>query len=85
VREVGVPSALSGPVSRGDHATVEHHLRALHALSPEAAQSYTALLPVILACARAQGLAPARVRAITDLLGSLAAPSQRRKTPARLQ
>jgi predicted short-subunit dehydrogenase-like oxidoreductase (DUF2520 family) len=68
VRSVGVPAALSGPVSRGDAATVSLHLRALAALPPPCAESYAAMLPVILACARAQGLDPVRARRIARLL-----------------
>lgn len=76
VGAVGVPAALSGPVARGDAATVALHLRALRALGPSAAESYEALLPVVLACAGAQGLSPARAGAIRALL---APPSGARK------
>jgi predicted short-subunit dehydrogenase-like oxidoreductase (DUF2520 family) len=68
VGAVGVPAALSGPVARGDADAVALHLGALRALDPKAADSYEALLPVVLACARAQGLAPARARAIGALV-----------------
>ncbi len=50
----GVPAALTGPVSRGDQATVRAHLRALARLSPELAGHYRRTLPIITACARAQ-------------------------------
>jgi predicted short-subunit dehydrogenase-like oxidoreductase (DUF2520 family) len=54
VRALGVPAALTGPVSRGDQATVRSHLRALARLSPELAGHYRRTLPIIAACARAQ-------------------------------
>jgi len=75
VGAVGVPAALSGPVARGDAEAVALHLHALGALEPAATESYLALLPVVLACARAQGLAPARARAIRALLEN-AAPAR---------
>jgi predicted short-subunit dehydrogenase-like oxidoreductase (DUF2520 family) len=68
VGAVGLPAALSGPVARGDRGTVALHLRALRALTPDAAWSYEALLPVVVACARAQGLPAERARAIGALL-----------------
>jgi predicted short-subunit dehydrogenase-like oxidoreductase (DUF2520 family) len=54
VRALGVPAALTGPLSRGDQATVRAHLRALARLSPELAGHYRHTLPIIAACARAQ-------------------------------
>lgn len=54
VRAVGVPSALTGPVSRGDAKTVRAHVRALANLSPELARQYKQVQPLIIACARAQ-------------------------------
>jgi predicted short-subunit dehydrogenase-like oxidoreductase (DUF2520 family) len=39
--------ALTGPLARGDHATVEAHLRALTALDPGLAQLYAAFGPPI--------------------------------------
>lgn len=54
VHALGVPAALTGPVSRGDRATVRSHVRALVRLSPELASHYRGTLPVIAACARAQ-------------------------------
>jgi predicted short-subunit dehydrogenase-like oxidoreductase (DUF2520 family) len=84
VGAVGVPAALSGPVARGDADTVEQHLQALRALVPGEAASYAALLPVVLACARAQGLPAARARAIGAVIerapGTLPKRGNRRRT-----
>lgn len=50
----GVPAALTGPVARGDAATVRRHLRALRALDPARADAYRRVQPVIQRCAAAQ-------------------------------
>lgn len=68
VRTLGVPRALTGPVVRGDAATVARHLRALGALDPALMRAYAALQPAVLESARAAGLAPERVRAIRRAL-----------------
>jgi predicted short-subunit dehydrogenase-like oxidoreductase (DUF2520 family) len=54
VAKVGVPAALTGPVARGDTATVRAHVRALSRLSPELARQYRQVQPIIEACAAAQ-------------------------------
>lgn len=56
VEAVGVPGALSGPVIRGDAATVLAHRAALGALDPDARRAYDAVAPAILDCALAAGL-----------------------------
>lgn len=56
VERVGVPDALSGPVIRGDHATVHAHRRALASLDADARRAYDAVAPAILDCALAAGL-----------------------------
>jgi predicted short-subunit dehydrogenase-like oxidoreductase (DUF2520 family) len=53
VAQVGVPTALTGPVARGDAASVRAHLRALAKLSPELALPYRQVQPIIQACAQA--------------------------------
>jgi predicted short-subunit dehydrogenase-like oxidoreductase (DUF2520 family) len=65
---VGVPEALTGPVVRGDADTVARHLAALHERSPALAQSYAAVQPLVLACARDAGLREERARAIERVL-----------------
>jgi predicted short-subunit dehydrogenase-like oxidoreductase (DUF2520 family) len=56
VREVGVPAALTGPVVRGDVATIERHLAALGALDRGLRRTYAALQPVIVDSALEAGL-----------------------------
>ncbi|GAB5540691.1 MAG: DUF2520 domain-containing protein [Sandaracinaceae bacterium] len=70
VETVGVPTALSGPVIRGDAGTVRRHREALEALDPGARRAYDAVGPAILECAREAGLDPERAaevaRALTE-------------------
>lgn len=54
VRALGVPAALTGPVARGDRATVRRHLAALHAQNPAHALAYRRIQPLIERCAAAQ-------------------------------
>jgi predicted short-subunit dehydrogenase-like oxidoreductase (DUF2520 family) len=68
IEQVGLPEALTGPVRRGDAATVSGHLQALRQLSPELLASYASVQSLILACARDAGLAPAKARAIQRAL-----------------
>jgi predicted short-subunit dehydrogenase-like oxidoreductase (DUF2520 family) len=56
VCEVGVPAALTGPVVRGDVATIERHLAALGALDRGLCRTYAALQPVIVDSALQAGL-----------------------------
>ncbi|MFM2420769.1 MAG: hypothetical protein RL385_5492, partial [Pseudomonadota bacterium] len=64
IRDLGLPAALTGPIARGDAATVRFHLEAWQQNVPRHAPTYAALVPVILRCAEAQGLAPAAARRI---------------------
>jgi predicted short-subunit dehydrogenase-like oxidoreductase (DUF2520 family) len=64
VESVGVPEALTGPVVRGDSATVARHLAALARSDPSASRAYAAVQPVVVASARARGLGRAAERAI---------------------
>jgi len=68
VERVGVPQALSGPVIRGDDATVRRHRAALEATDPDARVAYDAVAPAILDCARRAGLPEERVEAIRRVL-----------------
>jgi predicted short-subunit dehydrogenase-like oxidoreductase (DUF2520 family) len=82
--QVGLPQALTGPVVRGDAATVAGHLAALGTLDPELAATYAAVQPVVLAAARAAGLPPAQARAIERALTSRGSRTGRgRGSPAR--
>lgn len=70
VAERGAADALSGPVARGDAATVVAHLNALaRAPRADAGRTYRAVMAGALALARARGLAPelaARIEAVLD-------------------
>ncbi|MBO6940706.1 MAG: DUF2520 domain-containing protein [Deltaproteobacteria bacterium] len=52
VETIGVPAALTGPVMRGDQATVTRHRRALRR-GTDPRKAYDALVPVIERCAAA--------------------------------
>jgi predicted short-subunit dehydrogenase-like oxidoreductase (DUF2520 family) len=54
---LGTTRALTGPVARGDHATVAKQLDALHVLDPQIEAVYRALGAIALGLARAQGIA----------------------------
>lgn len=64
---LGVPEALTGPIARGDVATVSAHRRALRRLGRDALGAYDALLPVVVRCARAAGLSQRRADEILAL------------------
>jgi len=63
-------SALTGPVARGDAATVERHVAALEAFRPAAARLYRLLGERCLALAEARGLAPGVSESIRRALAS---------------
>ncbi|MBI1990308.1 MAG: DUF2520 domain-containing protein [Betaproteobacteria bacterium] len=56
---LGTVQALTGPIARGDHAVVAHHLEALGAWEPRIATIYRQLGAVAVELARAQGKADA--------------------------
>lgn len=66
-RERGPLAALSGPVRRGDAATVAAHLQAL-AGAPSALPSYVVLMQAALRLATAAGLPPAAAAAVEAAL-----------------
>jgi predicted short-subunit dehydrogenase-like oxidoreductase (DUF2520 family) len=68
VKKFDMPASLTGPVARGDHASVEAHLEALRRL-PGYANAYKALSLLALEQAKARGLPPHKVRALKKLLG----------------
>lgn len=70
VGALGVPRALTGPVMRGDAATVAAHREALAEMDVDAAAAYDAMLPVVLRCARAAGLSEERADAIARAVHS---------------
>lgn len=67
LKHLGVPAALTGPVSRGDTDTVRLHLARL---SPDDRTLYCALGREVLRLARTAGLDERKAGEIEDLLGS---------------
>ncbi|MCB9622700.1 MAG: nicotinate (nicotinamide) nucleotide adenylyltransferase [Polyangiales bacterium] len=67
VEAVGVPTALTGPIRRGDGDTVRAHRAAL-ASRPDELAAYDAVAPVILRTAIALGLDAERVAAVRAAL-----------------
>jgi predicted short-subunit dehydrogenase-like oxidoreductase (DUF2520 family) len=66
--QLGLPAALTGPVERGDVGTVEQHLRALSARTPERLQLYRLLGRDVLRLARQKSaLEPDRVARLDEL------------------
>ena len=55
VRSVGIPAALTGPVERGDAATVRRHVEALADGAPKLAEAYAALGRLTVEVAEAKG------------------------------
>ena len=72
VADVGLPDALTGPVSRGDVATVEMHLAALRDVAPELLPSYVEMARLAVAVAIEQGGVDAeREVALRELLDAV--------------
>ena len=67
---LGLPTALTGPIARGDVYTVRRHLAALGAKAPELVDIYRTLGRVTLRVARDKGLAPKK--ALAEVARSLA-------------
>jgi len=64
VQSLGVPSALTGPVARGEAQTVTAHRKALRSASRDVLAGYDAVLPIIVKCAKAAGLPQAKASRI---------------------
>lgn len=71
----GAGKALSGPVRRGDDATVNAHLEALDGAAKEAMPAYVALMTAALELAREQGLGPGDCDRIASALSLRRSPS----------
>jgi len=67
VKRLGVPESLTGPIARGEAATVAAHRKALRAISRDTLGAYDAVLPVIVRCARAAGLSKPRADKILQI------------------
>jgi predicted short-subunit dehydrogenase-like oxidoreductase (DUF2520 family) len=79
-RQIGTGAALTGPVRRGDAATVAAHVAALARCSPAALPAYQALMRAALDLAVAQGLDAGAAAAVSKAL-SAAAPAGPRGDP----
>ncbi len=70
IETVGIPSALTGPIARGDVEIVEKHLEAMASLSPEVLSLYRRLGQATIEIARAKGTlsnkAGARLKKVLD-------------------
>jgi predicted short-subunit dehydrogenase-like oxidoreductase (DUF2520 family) len=64
VQNLGVPSALTGPIARGDVGAVANHRSALRRVSRDALTAYDSVVPIIVKCARAAGLSQAKASKI---------------------
>ena len=77
----GLAAALTGPIARGDAATVERHVEALAAATPALLDAYRCLgretLPL---AAEGGGLTPAAAKALGDLLSAQPPSLERTKT-----
>lgn len=71
VERVGVPHALTGPIVRGDAATVRAHRAALQQIGGTGLATYDAIALAILACAVESGLGP---EAAAEVRRALRAP-----------
>lgn len=67
VQRLGVPEALTGPIARGEATTVAAHRNALRHVGGDALRAYDSVLPVIVRCARAAGLAKVEADRILGL------------------
>jgi predicted short-subunit dehydrogenase-like oxidoreductase (DUF2520 family) len=74
VEQLGLPSALTGPVRRGDAGAVERHLATIGRLAPHLSALYAAAGAAQLPLARALGEAPA---ASFDAIAEIVAPARR--------
>lgn len=66
--EVGLPGALTGPIARGDAATVQAHLQVIQKSLPHLSSVYAELGRWAVQIARAQGQDPDRLAAILQIL-----------------
>lgn len=83
VAQLGVPAALTGPVVRGDVATVARHLEALEALDRDLARAYADLQPLIVDSALCAGLDPRAARALVRASETLRSQSSQARPAAR--
>lgn len=68
VKELDTPSALTGPVVRGDISSIQKHLQALSS-RPELTEAYRCLSRLALKQAKKSGLTQPKIKALKNLLG----------------
>jgi len=68
VKKFDIRDSLTGPIIRGDSATIKAHLDALRRF-PAYTEAYRKLGLVALQTARKRGLAPKKIKALKNLLG----------------
>jgi predicted short-subunit dehydrogenase-like oxidoreductase (DUF2520 family) len=84
LRSLGLPRALSGPVARGDVATIERHLRALARGAEDVRAAYHILGARSVAIALRKGtLSAADARRLLALFGSGGRAARARRTPTK--
>ncbi len=73
VEHLGMPRALTGPVARGDAATVSAHRHALAAVDRRAKDAYDAVGSAIIESAIGAGLPAAHARRVRQAFGAVSA------------
>jgi predicted short-subunit dehydrogenase-like oxidoreductase (DUF2520 family) len=68
VAQRGITASVTGPVVRGDAATVQAHLEALHQSLPDLVPLYCALTDASLPLAASRGISPDYLAALEELL-----------------
>lgn len=66
LREIGIPAALTGPLTREDAETIQRHLTALRAVDPSVAEVYSALARQAFPLLLARGIDTERVERVLN-------------------
>lgn len=73
IEEKGIPASITGPFSRGDVRTVEHHVEALRTAAPDVLRVYATLaLAQLPLCAERGNISASDRHRLEELLGSVA-------------
>lgn len=70
LKKFGLPLGLTGPIQRGDSATIQKHLEALKKVSPNLIELYKLMSLETLKLARSKGLSAGKARILSKLLRS---------------
>lgn len=68
IKSLGIPAALTGPVVRGDIATVQAHIEAMRERAPELLDLYNALARHTIAVAQKRGLSRDKAEAMLNMI-----------------